>query len=179
KALHFHPPLLSLLAPRPRCALPVKEVHAEGFGNAGRLALALDFDAYLRQEVQCAGPLPRLLHERPGTHTTPHRNHGVETHLVAAEVQRACEILDPDEITGQRGNERKRQVPVSNSLSARQFAARPLRVDVNPLEVARRRGELVDLSLVDHYAAGATHLLPFEGLRVSNRFYSVQALLPC
>src|SRR5690606_25640429 len=106
-------------------------------------------------------------------------NHGVETHLVAAEVQRACEILDPDEITGQRGNERKRQVAVSNSLSARQFAPRPLRVDVNPLEVARRLGKLVDLFLVDQYPAGETHLLPFEGLRVFNRFYNVQALLPC
>ena len=70
----------------PDCCSVFEEIHAESLGDAGRLALAIDFDLDLAQEVKCAGPFSGLQDGSSSTNPAADRNRGIEAYFVATEV---------------------------------------------------------------------------------------------
>src|SRR5882724_702518 len=72
-----------------------------------------------------------------------------EPNLVRAVVDATAALLDLEQGRGHSRHERQGQIAVGDRLAAGHLALRPLDVDVDPLMVSGRLGELVDHRLVD------------------------------
>ena len=140
----------------------VEEIHADRLSDAGRLALTFDLDLYLAEYMQCAGSFSGLYDGGAGANATADRNRRIEPYLVATEIDRVSEIFDLDKVTGQRGNQREREIAVGDSFAIGQFLRRPVGVNMNPLKISGRLGEAVNFLLVNLDPVGQSDLLALQ-----------------
>ncbi len=146
----------------------VKDVYAERLGDTGRLALSINFDLDLAEEVKCASPFSGLQDGSASANPAVNRDRSIEAYLVTAEVYRTGEIIDLDEVTRQRRYQREREITVGDGLAIGQLLFRPFGIDVNPLEITGRLGEPVDFLLVDIDPVGQAYFLAFQRFRIFN-----------
>src|SRR3954468_13084645 len=148
---------------RPACTPAngeLRSVEAEDeFGDATGLALPFDLHRSVEQSLHAVGDFLHVAELHGEAVLLPFLERRRETDLVEPVVDHHPEVLHLDELEEDPGDQGEREVPVRDRLLERRFAAGALAVDVDPLVVAGRVGELHD-RLVRHLApAGDAQLL--------------------
>ena len=134
-----------------RCLGPVAEQH---LGHAYRLGAAFPLECHGKGPLPPAGNVVHRGAADLGADPAADRNRRGEAHLAQAVVDRDRRVSHLEHLLHQQGREREGEEAVRDR-AAEGPGRRPLRVDVDPLVIAGRVGEQVDLRL--------RHLMPGAG----------------
>src|SRR5438105_6297158 len=113
-------------------------------GRAGGLLLALDLHVRHHQPLDGVGDLGRILEADVETVALPLLQGSGKAHLVEPVVHDQLEALHLDELEEDPGDERKREIAVGDGGAEGRLAPGSLAVDVDPLVIPGRVGELLD-----------------------------------
>src|SRR5215813_1043112 len=140
-------------------------VPVDGLGHADRLLLPLHFEG--KGQRRLSAPCDVLHVDERGTQTEvgTDRHRARKAEPVEAVVHAHRDPLDTKDLAQERDREREGQVAVSDRATERPRLG-PLDVDVDPLVVASRVGELVDLLLRHLVPAAVTKVLTGPGLQL-------------
>ena len=137
-------------------------------GDTGRLVLVLDLHDVLQGQLLAGRDIGDLADGDRGPHPRADRHRAGEPHLVDAVVELGPGGVQGEHLAAQPGHQRQGQVAVRDRPAEGALLGL-LDVDVDPLVVTGRVGELVHALLGDLHPVGGADLLPGSGLDVLER----------
>src|SRR5215211_286384 len=144
-------------------------VAVDRLGDADGLLAALALDDGRQRELQPAGELVDALQARAQPDLRADRHRRGEAHLVQAVVDAHHRVGDEEHLRGERREQGQGQVAVGDRAAEGALGFRALDVDVDPLVVTGRLGELVHVLLGDLVPVAGAELAADQSGQLGHR----------